>query len=573
MRRRGHSEHREQPQVHPQRAEVRQYEERSTRVILLREVLWDTRDKGRESRAAGPMPETWDLHTELSLHTDVADLYLGIHVVAAAGGLDSVDDTYGTELLRSDSQDEVMAAVLAALTQAAPHHVAAWIRAEPPRGSRDRGPSRLDEWWGVVTELELDIPEPLIGAVALLVADEVAWEYAGEPEDRWGPRSHSATYTQAEAAGLLEHPVVQLFGLMTAADERRRNRRGAGVDYALIALRNDVEDVALSSGMEVASAVAWLLRSESFSASAVVELLTVTSTEMRAHVAAMSSDEHLEHEVRNAARGLHAATTRGSSTGLHGLAQWGTDNNLRRVPHPLHGPSSTWLDDGPMEDELRDTISAAADDMPTSGLGTEEKLVGALLQELSSRLAALTLPRQSGNYLDVSFAEATRTKERQHGADLGILMDVQIHGQISAQTGHLVQIKIESGVSRKTPGKARTPRWVLKLDQLDDVLDHDVTATYWLLSLKPRARVLVVPASYLAGLAAEQASGQASMTVHYTDVRSASIPLGQALCELIIGMWLGSRDPKTIKAALNPPGQSGGTYGAKRLLRISMNSG
>lgn len=546
---------------------------RPVEVVVLDEALRRIRTTGRAVRSAGSMPATWNPVTDAAIRNEVVDLYLGIHVVAASGALNSIDEPYGRHLLHADSQEEVMTAVLAALTQAAPHQVAAWIRAEPPRGQRDRSPTRIDEWWKVVTELALTITEPLIGAVASLVADEVAWRYAGEPEGRWNRRPHSATYTKVEATGVLEHPVVQMFGLMASVDERRHNRRGAGVDYALIALRNDVEEVALGAGMEMAPAVAWLLTSESSSAAAVVELLTVTSPDMRAYVAAMSTDEYLEQEIRNAARGLHAATTRGSSMGLHGLAQWSTDNNLRRVPHPLHGPSSTWLDDAQMEEELRDTISAAADDMPVSGLGTEEKLVGALMQEVSSRLAALMLPRGTGNYLDVNFAEATRTTERQHGADLGIVMDVQIHGQITARTGHLVQIKMESGASRKTPEEARPPRWVLKLDQLNELLAHDVTATYWLLSLKPRARVLVVPASYLAGLAAEQAAGQASMTAQYAAVRSASIPLGQALCDLVIGMWLGSRDPKTIKAAQNPPGQLGGTYGAKRLLRISMNSG
>lgn len=541
--------------------------------MILHGVLRQTYATGRAARDERSMPATWDPGTDVALPTGIADLYLGIHVLAAAGRLNSVDELYGSQLLHSDSQDGVMTAVLAGLTQGAPHQVAAWIRADPPRGQRERRSSRLDEWWQVVNQLDLSIADPLIGAVALLVADEVAWRYTGKPEERWGRRSHSATYIQAEAAGLLEHPVVQLFGLMQSVDERRHNSFGAGVDYALIALRNDVEEVALRAGMDVAPAVAWLLRGASSSASAVVELLTLTSPELQAYVAAMATDDHLEKEIRNAARGLHAAHTRGSSTGLHGLAQWGTDNSLLRVPHPLHRPSSTWLDDTLMEDELRDTISAAADDMPVSGLGSEEKVVGALLQELSSRLAALTLPRSTGSYLDVQFAEATRTKECQHGADLGILMEVQIHGQMSVRTGHLVQIKMEVGVSCKTAGPVRIPRWVIKLDQLNDLLDHDVTATYWLLSLKPRARVLVVPASYLAGLAAGRGGGRASMTVQYGEVRSASIPLGQAVCDLIIGMWLGSLDPKTIEAAVNPPGRPGGTYGAKRLLRISMNSG
>ncbi len=117
---------------------------------------------------------------------------------------------------------------------------------------------------------------------------------------------------------------------------------------------------------------------------------------------------------------------------------------------------------------------------------------------------------------------------------------------LQARRAHLVQIKRSVDMQ----DVAQPPRWRIDLKQLRALPRLDQSAIYWLVSPRPSSQVVCVPASLILAIADARAKeDQEELTVQFRDVRSAAIDLGQFLCDLLIGMWIGSAAAEVLRVA------------------------
>ncbi|WP_405968947.1 hypothetical protein OG613_48535 (plasmid) [Streptomyces sp. NBC_00015] len=255
--------------------------------------------------------------------------------------------------------------------------------------------------------------------------------------------------------------------------------------------------------------------------------------------------------VQLRAEGMRAAaeTTAPLEERLLSIVSASVDGRRASFPKPLSAPSATWLADHGLEDLVRGAtrraVAGFATSMDALGAAEEEHLTATLLAGLVSEFAALPVHTRLagvvGPHLRVGHRTVPRKEERASGADIGVVVDVRVPGQLQLRTGDLIQVK-------KAPGRGREDSWAIKRRQLHDLLEHSASAVYWL--IRSTGDILVVPAKFLAaveGATARPSSKQ--FTVGYTAVRHTAIPMEQYLPDLIVGLWLGSNGEKTLRAA------------------------
>ncbi len=241
------------------------------------------------------------------------------------------------------------------------------------------------------------------------------------------------------------------------------------------------------------------------------------------------------------ADGMWRAIDKGDLATLTSTYLWWIDSTLYSVPTSLSNPTSTWLGDGAIESDLRARIDMAAQTLPVGGISEETEATGALIANLVA-VAERALPAVSGLNPPIRLSITStnsRTHEPIYGADIGILLRVELPERELVVTGHLVQVK----QSETREDGATPPSWKITRDQIDLMLEHDPTATYWLLC-PSGSRLIVVSAKTLL---LRFRLGASSCTVQYEDVRSAGVPLGNAIVDLLLGLWIGSRS--AVKAA------------------------
>lgn len=244
------------------------------------------------------------------------------------------------------------------------------------------------------------------------------------------------------------------------------------------------------------------------------------------------------------ARGIYLAVTTGDLVSLTSTYAWWVDQNLYAVPQVLSAPAGTWLGDPRLENEIRARLARAVGQLTDSGLSEETELTGALLQALSQAFESpAPLPQSVGLEPPVVLS-VTSTNSRTHepifGADLGVILEIDLP-KMRTTVGHLVQIK--QALNRDASAEA--PKWLISGSQLDDVLGHDPTATYWLFAQHSRPPVLSVAAKVLRA----RLGDNESVTIQYDHVRSAAVPVEQELADFFLGLWIGSDTPEAVKIA------------------------
>ncbi|MBT1188669.1 hypothetical protein HET69_32980 [Streptomyces sp. CJ_13] len=260
--------------------------------------------------------------------------------------------------------------------------------------------------------------------------------------------------------------------------------------------------------------------------------------------------------VQLRAAGLQAAmaSSRPLEERLLDILSASVDDRRSAFPRPLGAPSSTWLADHGLEDLVRGAARRAvaefAGSMGDLGAAEEEHLTATLLAGLVREFTALPthtrLTGVGGPHLRVGHRTVTKKEERTNGADIGVVVDLRVPGQLQLRTGDLVQVKKSTAL---TPGRSgRGDTWTIKRRQLHDLLEHSASAVYWL--IRGDGDVLVVPAKFLAAVEGATAlPSSKQFTVGHTVVRHAAVPMEQYLPDLVVGLWLGSSSDRTLQAA------------------------
>ncbi|MEU2931188.1 hypothetical protein ABZ636_40410 [Streptomyces sp. NPDC007251] len=260
--------------------------------------------------------------------------------------------------------------------------------------------------------------------------------------------------------------------------------------------------------------------------------------------------------VQLRAAGLQAATetTRPLEERLLDVLSASVDAHRDLFPRPLAAPSATWLADHGLEDLVRGAtrravaeFAGAIDDL---GPAEEEHLTATLLAHLVSEFTALPaytrMTGVAGPHLRVGHRTVTKNEERVSGADIGVVVDIRVPGQLKLRTGDLIQVKKSAAL---TPGRTgREDTWTVKRRQLHDLLEHSASAVYWL--IRATGDILVIPAKYLAAIENAIARPSAKQfTVGYTAIRHTAVAMEQYLADLMVGLWLGSNSERTLQAA------------------------
>lgn len=201
-----------------------------------------------------------------------------------------------------------------------------------------------------------------------------------------------------------------------------------------------------------------------------------------------------------------------------------------RQPSPLAAPTRTWL--GVAELELRITaavssiVDAAMRAIRASGAVEEENLTGILIGAFCT---ALDEPLES-NLVRIDSRLLPKREEKHVGADLGIVVTVDVHDRLRGRWGCLVQVKKSSKVATRSGPE----KWTIDLEQLSTLLRSSQAAVYWLIG---NAGVWVIPARYFESVAASR-SARGSMTVGVVDVLHEAVPLANFVVDLCIGGWM-----------------------------------
>jgi len=266
-------------------------------------------------------------------------------------------------------------------------------------------------------------------------------------------------------------------------------------------------------------------------------------------------------EIRQRAEGIRALMQGAGPWEERLLEAFSTSLDARRhvFPRPLEAPSATWLASPDLEDQLRGVTSQALNAFKSyvhecGGL-EEESLTATLLQYLVQfcaetaqvgRWAPVGLPQ-----VQMASRQVPKKEEATNGADVGVVIDVHAAGHLRTRIADLVQVKKTHALipSRRTDKSA----WTVDRDQLRKLLSHSATAVYWL--IEGDGSILVVPAKYLAGIAAATERQSPHLTVDRSQLRHVAVPLAHHLTDLMMGMWLGSGEESVLNAAEgNTPG-------------------
>ncbi|WP_058042226.1 hypothetical protein [Streptomyces roseifaciens] len=259
-------------------------------------------------------------------------------------------------------------------------------------------------------------------------------------------------------------------------------------------------------------------------------------------------------EVRRRAEGIQALAD-GSGPieqRLLDVLAGSLDARRRVFPRPLEAPSSTWLASNNLEDLTRGAVSAAVADfmefVSRSGAQEEESLTARLLEKLvqnfsiGSKMGRWATPESP----EVALASRQETKkvEKTNGADIGILLEVEAPDRLTTRIGDLVQVKKADAL---IPSASRRDAWKINRLQLNTLLEHSPTASYWL--IPNSGKVCVVPAKFLAAIGAANQRRASLFTVGHSDIRHVAVGLDNYLTDLIVGMWLGSSSEAALAAA------------------------
>ncbi|WP_143447392.1 hypothetical protein [Kineosporia sp. R_H_3] len=248
---------------------------------------------------------------------------------------------------------------------------------------------------------------------------------------------------------------------------------------------------------------------------------------------------------------------------------------LDAFPRPLASPTSTWMSSLDVEARLRGALNVArsewAQDFPAQARSEEEGHLGSLIThiKLALRQAATTTELETGaTPVDVrcDYRRIPKSEEATVYADLAIVVDIDILGELRTKVADLVQVKktLYNGATTAPPPN---DRWKIDLLQLHGLLAKSPTSAYWLMCHD--GTVLVVPAKLLDAIRqARAASDQKTIIVNYTQVRHAAVGLDTYFIDLCIGTWLGSSGVDLVELARG----DGTSTVASGLLEVAVRS-
>lgn len=391
---------------------------------------------------------------------------------------------------------------------------------------------------------------PAVAAV-LPVPAAVAVGLARAHQQREGDRGYHAMWTSRLLKGLDSDVDQRLAGLWCDLALLARERDSV----AVAGLRRRLEKRARPGVW--ARSLEWLLLLGTPLQSVDVALtvgLADKHVSVRRALSRCSRSPVLNVQLR--AAGLQAAveSTRPLEERLLDIVSASVDARRNDFPRPLAAPSSTWLADHGLEGLVRGATRRAVTDFAGSmddlGPAEEEHLTATLLAGLVREFAALPahtrLTGVAGPHLRVGHRTVTKKEERTNGADIGVVVDIRVPGQLQLRTGDLIQVKKSTALMTGRTGREDT--WTIKCRQLHDLLEHSASAAYWL--IRGTGDVLVVPAKFLAAVEAATARlSSKQFTVGHTAIRHTAVPLEQYLPDLVVGLWLGSSSDRTLQAA------------------------
>jgi hypothetical protein len=232
-------------------------------------------------------------------------------------------------------------------------------------------------------------------------------------------------------------------------------------------------------------------------------------------------------------------------------------------PHPLEPVSQTWLGSLGVEQAIVNGVRRAADrfagEVRDQGADIEEALTKALVKEIEVEFRAIrprlkllssSSPRSTTPALSVHQRPTSKqVEEPVYGCDLAWVLKATVHGRYSLTWVELVQVKKSLALQGTRSRTSRADSWEIKCKQLDDILRWSATASYWLIA--SGGEVMVIPAKHLLAIRHGSKSGDKvkTFTVGYHQVRSAAIPLGQYLVDLLIGQWVGTSSEDVVRFA------------------------
>jgi hypothetical protein len=229
-------------------------------------------------------------------------------------------------------------------------------------------------------------------------------------------------------------------------------------------------------------------------------------------------------------------------------------------PHPLMSASATWLGSIDLEhtiaNGIRRAVTRFGPDVRDQGGDIEESLTRALTKELQRefdearpRLKLLGDVRSQTPVLTVQQRPTSKKREEwEYGCDLAWVLNADVAGRYRSTWVDLVQVKKSTALYQRDDA-TRPDSWLIKNQQLDQILKYSATASYWL--IKSAGEVLVVPAKHLVALRTGRGKSPSAetFTIGYNDVRFAAIPLEQYLLDLLIGQWIGTSSEDVIRFA------------------------
>jgi hypothetical protein len=239
------------------------------------------------------------------------------------------------------------------------------------------------------------------------------------------------------------------------------------------------------------------------------------------------------------------------------VISWWNDKLRGWKPDILDAPRSTWIGNANVENMLRDIGRKATNNLLDIDSLSEESLTGALLQSLVAEAKIFKNSIPNNTLLSLDYKKLSLPQEKECGADLMIVVQINYNGMETTRL-HFVQIK------RMNDGTDGYPKWTINLSQLEELMASESSATYWLFNDLPNAKVLCTPVGVIRACTSSRSS-QGTTTISHSDVRNASIDLGNLLCDLVTGLWLGVEPDRTNAKFVNEK------YKPKNILTIKIS--
>lgn len=385
----------------------------------------------------------------------------------------------------------------------------------------------LFEWrrrsWSSQANIDKSIPAELIGAVAVSLENDEVRQLCSLGINNDLPRQFKFDVT------LIKNDIFNISLLARVIDDEENNYRYEQ-SQVLVSLINSFNTICERKTENIAFALPWLIALGTRAIDNLIIYQALNNTMMQTTL-----QELCNIEIPILATRAHDILLRvnGAEVGsVNNVISWWGDKVRAWSPLSLDAPRTTWIGNSNLENLLRDIGRSATEKLPDVDSASEEILTGYLLSNLVNEAR----PYNDGlkgiaPVLKIDYKALNRPQEKERGADLIIRVKINCSG-VTATRIHFVQVK-----KMNTTEKGYSS-WQVDIPQLCNLIKSETSATYWVLNNQAKAKVLCLPAGLVKAYSQEKFTQQTT-TLSYLNVRAASIDLGNLLCDLVIGMWIG----------------------------------